>query len=89
MPQKKLKYFDLKSHILNLIRKNGGWANVHSHMDRSYTVTRENFHLYESPISVKWGLVDEMKRNSTVSDIYDRMAKVVEVMVKQGETSLG
>ena len=89
MPQKKVRYFDLKYHIEKLIKKNGGWVNCHAHIDRAYTVTPENFHLYHSPLSVKWGLVDELKRNSTVNDVYDRMAFAIENMLQQGVTILG
>jgi len=69
--------------------KNGGWVNTHAHIDRAYTLTPQNFKLYQSPLSVKWGLVDEIKRNSTVSDVYDRMAQAVENMLQQGVTALG
>ncbi|PIP32573.1 hypothetical protein COV53_04855 [Candidatus Gottesmanbacteria bacterium CG11_big_fil_rev_8_21_14_0_20_37_11] len=89
MPQKKVQYFDVKKHIIKLIMKNGGWVNTHAHIDRAYTLTPQNFKLYQSPLSVKWGLVDEIKRNSTVSDVYDRMAQAVENMLQQGVTALG
>ena len=69
--------------------KKGGWVNCHAHIDRAYTLTPSNFKLYQSPLSVKWGLVDEIKRNSTVSDVYDRMAQAVENMLEQGVTALG
>lgn len=89
MSPKKVKYFDLKKHIIKLIMKNGGWVNTHTHIDRAYILTSKNFKLYQSPISAKWDLVDEIKRRSTVNDIYDRMAYVIENMLKQGVTALG
>lgn len=87
--RKKVHYLDLKKHIKKLIKKNGGWTNCHAHIDRAHSVTKENFYLYHAPLHKKWDLVDELKRNSTVSDVYDRMAQAVENMLKQGVTSLG
>jgi cytosine deaminase len=89
MPRRKVNYFEVKKHIIELIRKKGGWVNTHTHLDRAYTLTAKNFPLYESPISVKWGLVDEMKRRSSVEDIRDRMALAIENMLEQGVTALG
>jgi cytosine/creatinine deaminase len=89
MKKRKVDYFNLKEHILGLIKKKGGWVNSHAHIDRAYSVTRRNFHLYHAPLSKKWDLVDAMKRNSTVNDIYDRMAVAVENMISQNVTVLG
>ena len=89
MKNRKVDYLDLKDHITELIKKKGGWVNCHAHIDRAYTVNRQNFHLYQAPLSEKWGLVDTMKRNSSVNDIYDRMAVAVENMIRQNVTALG
>ncbi len=89
MRKKKINYFDVKKHIIKLIMKNGGWVNCHAHIDRAYTLTPDNFSLYNSPLSTKWGLVDELKRRSTVGQVYDRMAMAVENMIAQGVTVLG
>jgi len=85
----KVEYFDIKKHIISLIMKKGGWVNTHTHLDRAYTLTPKNFHLYQSPLSKKWELVDEIKRKSTVGNIYDRMALAIENMLRQGVTALG
>ena len=79
----------MKQEILAKIKKNGGWSNTHAHIDRAYTITKENFHLINATIAQKWHLNDEIKRNSSVDDIYDRMAQVVESMIAQGVTTLG
>jgi cytosine/creatinine deaminase len=89
MKKRKVDYLDLKEYITGLIDKKGGWVNCHAHIDRAYTVTPGNFHLYHAPLSQKWDLVDSMKRKSTVSDIYDRMAVAVENMIRQNVTVLG
>lgn len=85
----KVPYFDVKQEILARIKKNGGWSNTHAHIDRAYTITKENFHLINATIAEKWHLNDEIKRNSTVDDIYDRMVLAVESMIEQGVTTLG
>lgn len=83
------EYWDIQDELLTLIKKNGGWANCHAHIDRAYTLTEENFHLSNKLRSEKWTLNDELRRNSTVDQIYGRMAKAVERMLEQGVTSLG
>lgn len=84
-----IHYWDIQQELLNRIKKNGGWANCHAHIDRAYTLTEENFHLSNRLRSEKWTLNDELRRNSTVDQIYDRMAMAVERLLSQGVTSLG
>src|SRR5687768_4140711 len=85
----RVPYFDMKQDLLARIKKNGGWSNTHAHIDRAYTITKENFHLIDATIAEKWRLNDSIKRNSSVDDIYDRMAQAVESMIEQGVTTLG
>lgn len=86
---KKVDYLDLKSVILQKIKENGGWVNAHAHIDRAYTITQENFHLTNATLQEKWDLNDDLKRSSSVDDIYDRMALAIENMIGQGVTALG
>lgn len=86
---KKTAYFDLKAEILQKIKKNGGWVNAHAHIDRAFSLTKENFHLSHTTLQEKWFLNDELKRTSTVSQIYDRMARGVERMLEQDVRVLG
>lgn len=78
-----------QSYLLDQIQAHGGWVNCHAHIDRAYTLTEENFHLSQRLRSEKWTLNDELRRTSTVDDIYDRMAKAIERMLEQGVTALG
>ncbi len=82
-------YWDLRETLLQKIAANGGWTNSHAHIDRAYTITEENYALANKLRSEKWTLNDELRRNSTVDQIYDRMAKAIERMLEQGVTSLG
>lgn len=84
-----LQYWDLQADLLSQIQKKGGWVNAHAHIDRAYTVTEENFHLSERQRSEKWVLNHELRLQSTVDQIYDRMARVIEHLLGQGVTALG
>jgi cytosine/creatinine deaminase len=84
-----VKYWDIREEILEKIKQKGGWVNCHAHIDRAYTITEENFAQSQRLRSEKWILNDELRRNSTVDQIYDRMAKAVERMLEQGVTALG
>ena len=84
-----LKYFDLKSHLLDRIEKNGGFVNCHAHIDRAFTITEENFHLGSIDFQKKWELNRKISDESSVTAIYDRMAKAIEVMLAQGVSTLG
>jgi len=79
----------LKEDILDRIRKKGGFVNTHAHLDRAYTITPETLHLANATLKEKWFLVDTIKRESTVEQIYDRMAFGIEVMLNQGVQAIG
>jgi len=79
----------LKDMILEKIRQKGGFVNTHSHLDRAYTITPETLSLANATLQEKWTLVDDIKRNSTVFQIYDRMAYALEYMKEQGVQAVG
>lgn len=82
-------YWDIQAELLERIQANGGWVNCHAHIDRAYTITKENFTLSQQPRSEKWALNSELRKSSTVDQIYDRMAMAIERMLSQGVTALG
>lgn len=79
----------LKNLILDGITQKGGFVNTHAHLDRAYTVTAENFHLANATLKEKWFLVDSIKQNSSLYQIYDRMAYGLERMAEQGVQAVG
>lgn len=81
--------FDPKEAVLERIQELGGWVNTHSHLDRAFTFTKNDFSNSYSYLKEKWHLVDEMKRNSTVDDIYSRMVRAVELFIEQGTQAVG
>src|SRR6266498_260262 len=86
---KTVPYLDLKQEILTKIKKNGGWVNAHAHLDRAFSVTEKNFKYVNATLQEKWDLNDELKKKSTVDDIYDRMAMGIELMLSQGVQAIG
>jgi len=79
----------LKELILDKISKKGGFVNTHAHLDRAYTITPETLYLANATLQEKWFLVDSIKKNSSVYQIYDRMAYGVESMIEQGVQAIG
>ena len=84
-----VEYLNLKQIILDKIKANGGWVNTHAHLDRAYTVTPELYALANKHRSEKWKLNKELRINSTVDQIYDRMAMAIETLIEQGVTATG
>ena len=82
-------YWDIKTTLLGKIKRRGGWTNCHAHLDRAYTITKENFALSNKLRAEKWQLNRELRQRSTVDQIYDRMAMAVEVLLAQGVTAIG
>jgi len=79
----------LKELILDKIKAKGGFVNTHSHLDRAFTITPETLYLANATLKEKWFLVDSIKRQSTVHQIYDRMSFAVEKMLAQDVQAIG
>jgi len=84
-----VEFFDLKTHLLEKIKDAGGWTNAHAHIDRAFTITKENFYLGSIDFQKKWELNQKISNESSQLEIYDRMAKSIEVMLSQGVTAMG
>lgn len=81
--------FDPRQIILDGIKKNGGWVNCHAHIDRAFTIDENLYKLANKLRHEKWILNTEIRKTSTVPQIYDRMAKALELMISQGITAVG
>jgi len=57
-----------------------GFVNAHSHLDRAFTVTEEDFKnsTIENHLFQKWKNVDKIKRESTTEDYYNRIVLALE-----------
>lgn len=81
--------WEMKEMLTAAIHNAGGWVNTHAHLDRAFTIGLDNFKLANAHLHEKWSLIDEIKRTSTVNQIYDRMAFALEKQIKQGVTAVG
>lgn len=82
-----MEYLDLKQIILKKIKENGGWINGHAHLDRAYSISPELYKLANAYRHEKWKLNAELRKNSSVDDVYNRMAHAVETLLSQGVTA--
>jgi len=89
MKKNSYSYLNLRDEIELKIKKYGGWVNTHAHIDRAYSLSKKNVAYIDATLHEKWFLNDELKRTSSVNNIYDRMAYAVENMVSQGVQALG
>jgi cytosine/adenosine deaminase-related metal-dependent hydrolase len=82
-------YLNLREEIESRIKKNGGWVNCHGHFDRAYSISPKLYKLANAYRHEKWKLNTELRKNSTVEQIYDRMAQAIETLLAQGVTATG
>lgn len=82
-----MQYLDLKQQILDKIKNNGGWVNGHAHLDRAYSISPELYEQVNAYRHEKWKLNAQLRRDSTVEDVYDRMAHAIEALLAQGVTA--
>ena len=82
-------YLNLKQVLLDKIKGNGGWVNCHSHIDRSFTIDKRLYRLANALRHEKWLLNADLRKSSTVSQVYDRMARSLELMIAQNVQAVG
>ena len=70
-------FFNVEGYFRDLIEKNGGFYNCHSHLDRAYTLTDENFNTSNKDLKQKWHLVDTIKKEITVKQLTKNMMNAV------------
>jgi len=76
--------WDLKTQMLEAIKKNGGFVNTHAHFDKAYYITREGLDKSMVSMEEKWRMSDGIKKESTVEDIKVRIRRALDVLVSQG-----
>ena len=80
---------NLKSNLETKIKVSGGWVNTHAHFDRAFSLDEKSVKEIYSPLKNKWSLVDDLKRNSSIEDIFLRMEKAIILMHTQGCQAFG
>ncbi len=76
--------WNMRQILVDRIAEAGGWVNVHTHLDRAYTITPHTLSLANASLQEKWSLVDDLKRQSTVDQMYDRMSFALDQQRQQG-----
>lgn len=82
-------YLDLGELINTKVKEKGGWVNTHAHLDRAFTIDKKNLKLINASLKEKWHLNDSIKRSSSISEIYDRMAYALDRQISQGVQAVG
>src|SRR3989338_673132 len=78
------KPWDLKTQMLEAIKKNGGFVNCHAHFDKAYFITREGLDKSMVDMEEKWRMSDGIKRSSTVPEIKERIKRALDFLIVQG-----
>ena len=81
--------WNFKEKLISKIKEKGGWVNAHAHIDRAFTVDDHLYSLANKMRHEKWKLNKDLRVNSTVDDIYNRMAQATELMIEQGTSVIG
>ncbi len=76
--------WDLKTQMLDAIKKSGGFVNCHAHFDKSYFITREGLNKSMVSMQEKWRMSDGIKKESTVEDIKLRIKRALDMLIGQG-----
>lgn len=76
--------WDLKTQMLEAIKKNGGFVNTHAHFDKAYFITREGLAQAMVTMETKWRMSDHIKKESSVEDIKVRIRRALDSLIEQG-----
>jgi len=60
------------------------WNCHHLHIDKSYTLTRDNFCNSQAHMKSKWNIMRDIKKEYTYGDLYKRMLNVTQHLVNNG-----
>jgi cytosine/adenosine deaminase-related metal-dependent hydrolase len=81
--------FNSRIELERMIMKRGGYVNSHCHLDRADTLSKEQFlRLPTLTLKDKWSIVDDIKKNSTIKDIYNRMAYRINHQLEKRVTAI-
>ena len=84
MSKSNKNHWDLKNHLLEVIKQAGGFVNTHAHFDKAYYITKEGLEKSMVDMEKKWRMSDDIKRVSSVEDIKKRIKTALDSMIEQG-----
>jgi len=72
--------------LFNDIKGRGGFVNAHSHLDRAYTLTKQDFEgkFIYAPLETKWLLIDTLKSILSEDDYEERMKHAIRKQAEMG-----
>jgi cytosine/creatinine deaminase len=76
--------WNLKTQMLEAINQNGGFVNCHAHFDKAFYITKEGLDKSMLDMEAKWRMSDDMKRNSSQTEIEERIRTALDILVAQG-----
>src|SRR3989344_6954987 len=76
--------WDLKTAMLEEIKKQGGWVNCHAHFDKAFNITKDGLDKSMVDMEQKWLMSDNIKRGSSQEEIAQRLRRSLDLMVNQG-----
>ncbi len=80
---KEIQIMNLKQQLLSRIKNAGGWVNTHAHFDRAFSLDEHSVKEIYSPLQKKWSIVDSLKKESSIEDIFLRMERATILMHTQ------
>ena len=63
--------------VKKMIEEKGGFINCHAHLDRAFTFSKKDYYASKKHLFDKWKFVDDVKRNSSEEDYYNRIKKAL------------
>lgn len=76
--------YDLTTLFLEKVKAKGGFVNCHAHFDKAFYITEAGLAQAMVDMEVKWRMSDDIKKNSTIEQMADRIRKGLDSMVQQG-----
>lgn len=75
-------------HVIEKIKKYGGFVNSHSHLDRANTITEESMERTNDHLFEKWRYVEKIKSESSIHDYQMRIENALQIQKNFGITKI-
>jgi len=79
-----MENWNLKQQLTASIKEKGGFVNCHGHFDKAFYITKEGLSQSMLDMEVKWHMSDQIKKDSNMEDIAQRLRTALDIMISQG-----
>ena len=79
-----MENWNLKQQLTASIKEKGGFVNCHGHFDKAFYITKEGLNQSMLDMEVKWHMSDQIKKDSNIEDIAQRLRTALDIMISQG-----